>query len=151
MKPETDIFLNQIAQEVVTIEQGLQWFKNLQEDQQREIFRDLVFIICQAKAKPVDAENAVARSGLSPTFTPCVLLFKAMKEQPYASSVLEQALWKIMGLPENEREKSFRLFIALFQVADARRRERNFDPERHWWHRDLSDEQVVADLLAGKE
>lgn len=58
------------------------------------------------------------------------------------------ALSKVLGLPANERDKSFLLLLALFAVADQRRRQSDFNPARHWWHRDLSDDKVVADILA---
>lgn len=148
MTIELEIYLNQIAQEVVTLEEALQWFKNLEQEEQMDTFRTLLFILLQAGAVADDADNTVAKSGLRPTFTPCVLLLKAQREQPFAPAALQEVLWKIANLPANEKEKSFRLLIALFQVADARRRERCFEPERHWWHQDLSDEKVVAEVLA---
>lgn len=148
MTIELEICLNQIAQEVVPPDEALQWFNNFEHDEQMGMFQILLFINLQAGALADDADQAVSRSGLRPTFTPCVLLYKAQRMQPHSQPALQQVLWKIANLPANEKEKSLHLFVALFQVADARRRERCFQPERHWWHRELSDENVVAEILA---
>jgi len=148
MTIELEMYLNQIAQEVVPTDEALQWFNDLKDSEQLDMFQILLFIILQAGALADDADRAVTKSGLRPTFTPCVLLYKVQREQPFSQSALQQVLLKIVNLPANEKEKSFRLLIALFQVADARRRERCFEPERHWWHRDLSDKNVVAEILA---
>jgi hypothetical protein len=55
---------------------------------------------------------------------------------------------KIIGLPEHEREKSFVLFLGLLAVADGRRRKTACAAGcTHWWHRDLSDPDVVRSTL----
>jgi hypothetical protein len=60
------------------------------------------------------------------------------------------AMRTIVGLPEAERHKSFILLLSLLAVADERRRSKRRDSDRHWWHRDLSDERVIAELLAAE-
>jgi hypothetical protein len=56
-------------------------------------------------------------------------------------------LAKIADLPENELHKAFRLLVALLGVCDRRRRqEKPLNTQNHWWHRDLTDPEVIRDL-----
>ncbi|NRA69270.1 MAG: hypothetical protein HRU19_32670, partial [Pseudobacteriovorax sp.] len=59
---------------------------------------------------------------------------------------ITMAMEKICTLPENEREKSFKLLVSLLGVSDGRRRSEEVYCN-HWWHRDLSDDEVVRDIL----
>ena len=55
----------------------------------------------------------------------------------------------MISLPEPERDKAFRLFLALFSLADERRRKTECASGcSHWWHRDLSDELLVRRLVS---
>ncbi|MFJ5141307.1 DUF5958 family protein [Streptomyces sp. NPDC088707] len=62
----------------------------------------------QARARQDDAPESIARSGIRPTHTPAVMLMK----------------WRfgMAQLPAYELTKSFRLLVALFSIADTRRR-----------------------------
>ncbi|WP_246114022.1 DUF5958 family protein [Streptomyces montanus] len=64
----------------------------------------------QARAVESDAENAIARSGLRPAYTPAVMLTR----------------WRLnmSDLPFYDRARAFLLLVALFAIADTRRRER---------------------------
>jgi hypothetical protein len=137
-----ELLLNQVAQGVLTAGDGATWFQALQADCQREVLRWLANMATQAGARTEDAEPAIRTAGLKPTLTPCVLLTK---------EYLPVQLAKIVNLPAGESLKSFRLLMALFQIADARRRAiRCAGGCSHWWHRDLADAGVVDELLAAK-
>jgi hypothetical protein len=117
--------LNEIGRSIL-VEAGVNWFRSLDDKTKTAVLIDLVMFALQAGARPSDAEPAIARSGLKPTFTPCVLL----KRSPLSSS-----LAKIRQLPPNEQEKSFRLLVALYRIADDRRRStRCAGGCSHWWH-----------------
>lgn len=148
MSLQLDIYLNQVVQGVISLAAGEQWFSQLPDGAQVEALERLAYFALQAGAVGADVDSAVVRSGLKTGYTPCRVLAAQTKNNPKASSALRVALSKVIALPTNERSKSFLLLIALFCVADQRRRERNFDPVHHWWHRDLSDAQIVADILA---
>lgn len=91
--------------------------------------------ILQAKPKPEDVTAAIAESQLKPTLTPCVLIAKPN---------LRVQLARLATLPEFELLRVFRLLIKLLAAADGRRRkEQPLDHTNHWWHRDLSDPDVV--------
>jgi hypothetical protein len=147
MSLELDIYLNQLAQGVKPLSAGEQWFLQLPEEAQVDALRRLASHAMQAGAVGNDVAAAVSASGLKSSYTPCSMLTAHTKDQ-LASSALRVAMSRVIALPAPERRKTFLLLIALLSVADRRRRERDFDPARHWWHRDLSDERVVADILA---
>ncbi|WP_128380839.1 DUF5958 family protein [Streptomyces cavernae] len=118
---ERQVILNELAQEIRQVSEGAAWFSALVEDEQRLVLRELVQFCLQARAVEADAEEAIARSGLRPTYTPAVMLTK----------------WRLnmSALPPYDRARAFRLLVALFAIADTRRRERYCaDGCGHDWH-----------------
>ena len=106
---------NRLAQGLLTWDQGLAWFELLDPDTRREVL--LVAERCTVQAHPLPSEvsGAIEMSGLKPTLTPCVILRKA--DPP------ERGLWKIARLTGTEQKQAFKLLVALFSIADRRRRE----------------------------
>ncbi|MFH9061488.1 DUF5958 family protein [Streptomyces coeruleorubidus] len=102
------MILNEVAQGLRPIAEGVEWFEALPEDEQRKVLHALVLFCGQARACEEDVPESIARSGIRPTHTPAVMLMR----------------WRfgMEGLPSYELTKSFRLLIALFSIADARRR-----------------------------
>ncbi|MEV5089192.1 DUF5958 family protein [Streptomyces albogriseolus] len=81
----------------------------------------LVLFCGQARACEEDVPESIARSGIRPTHTPAVMLTK----------------WHfgMEALPAYELIKSFRLLVALFSIADSRRRALHcVDGCGHAWH-----------------
>ncbi|WP_426614058.1 DUF5958 family protein [Bradyrhizobium sp. McL0616] len=135
---EEEILLNQLAQGIVSGSEGDAWFEAKNEDDKRRLLRGLSNFIQQARPKPDDVAGAIAESRLKPTLTPCILI---------AMPNLNVQLAKLLTLPEFELPRVFRLLIKLLAAADnRRRREQPLDLVNHWWHRDLSDLDVVNDI-----
>ena len=133
-----EILLNQLAQGIASDAEGEAWFSAQSGDNKRRLLRGLGNFILQAGPKPEDAAIAIAESQLKPTLTPCVLI---------AMPNLRVQLAKVATLPEFELPRVFRLLIKLLAAADGRRRkEQPPDLVNHWWHRDLSDPDVVNDI-----
>src|SRR4051812_26273131 len=103
-----------MAEGLLPWDSGVSWFIELPSSDKKSVLRDLGFIANQAHSRADEVDAAIAMAGLKPTFTPCVLVYKA--------SSPEKAFHKIVSLPEAEWEKSFRLLVALLSIADARRR-----------------------------
>ncbi|MGR4849972.1 DUF5958 family protein [Streptomyces sp. LARHCF252] len=117
--------LNELAQGLRPTTEGVEWFEGLSEDDQRKVLHSLVGFCGQARACEDDVPESIARSGIRPTHTPAVMLTK----------------WRfgMTALPADELTKSFRLLVALFSIADTRRRTRHCaDGCGHEWH-NLSD------------
>ena len=123
---ERTIGLNELAQGLRPLGQGVEWFEDLATDEQFEVLRDLSGFCIQARATVDDGPESVRLAGIRPTHTPAVLI---------ARGQLPGQLEKIINLPQDERVKAFRLLVALLGVADMRRRERTCaDGCTHAWH-----------------
>ena len=124
---QSELQLNRIAQGLVSEANGLQWFTAHAEPERAAILKDLANITQQAHPRPEEVPAAIARSALKSTFTPCVML------QTAARPTL--ALARIASLPEAEHVKAFRLLMALFSIADTRRRDTHCKNGcTHDWH-----------------
>ncbi|MCX4538214.1 DUF5958 family protein [Streptomyces sp. NBC_01669] len=123
-----DVILNELAQGLRPMSQGIEWFDGLSPEEQSETLRFLRHHCVQARAVTEDGPESIRRAGLRPTHTPAMLITRGR---------IDQQLGKIAGLaPLDERRKAFRLLIAVLAIADERRRERFcFDGCGHWWHR----------------
>lgn len=124
---ERDVLLNELAQGLRPMSEGIEWFDGLDSEAQSEVLLFLRHHCVQARAVAEDASESISRSGLRPTHTPAVLLSRGR---------IDVQLGKIVGLtPVDERRKAFRLLIAVLTVADGRRRERFCSGGcGHWWH-----------------
>ncbi|MER8236631.1 DUF5958 family protein [Streptomyces sp. NPDC094049] len=113
---ERDVLLNELAQGLHPMSQGIEWFDGLGREEQSEVLLFLRHHCIQARAVAEDAPESIRRSGLRLTHTPAVLISRGR---------IDEQLGKIAGLaPLDERRKTFRLLTAVLAVADARRRER---------------------------
>ncbi|MFC8951571.1 DUF5958 family protein [Streptomyces sp. NPDC057101] len=115
------MILNELALGLRPTAEGVEWFESLSEDDQRKALHTLVLFCGQARGREDDVSESIARSGIRPTHTPAVMLTK----------------WRfgMESPPAYELTKSFRLLIALFSIADTRRRElRCAGGCGHEWH-----------------
>lgn len=143
MKFNKDIFLNQLAQTVKSIDEGENWFEDLKQNEQFEVLAKIVFFILQIGVNKNDLEKSICSSGLKSTYTPCQILIRVSEHE----FKIALALSKIINLREDKRKKSFRLLIALFSQVLQRQLKESFQPERYWWHRDLSNVNTVREIL----
>ncbi|MEU6177478.1 DUF5958 family protein [Streptomyces coeruleorubidus] len=68
------MILNELAQGLRPIAEGVEWFEALPEDEQRKVLHALVLFCGQARACEEDVPESIARSGIRPTHTPAVML-----------------------------------------------------------------------------
>ncbi|WP_435222556.1 DUF5958 family protein [Streptomyces sp. Tue6028] len=116
-----EVILNELAQGRRPSVEGVEWFEGLSKDDQRKVLHALVLFCEQARAREDDVPESIARSGIRPTHTPAVMVTK----------------WRfgMAQLPAYELTKSFRLLVALFSIADTRRRTLHCAGEcGHAWH-----------------
>ncbi|RST17459.1 hypothetical protein E2C00_32985 [Streptomyces sp. WAC05374] len=125
---QRDVILNELAQGLRPMSQGIAWFDALDPQEQSEALLFLRHHCVQARATAEDGPESIHRAGLRPTHTPAVLITQGR---------INEQLGKIASLtPRGERRKAFRLLIAVLGIADARRRERHCSHGcGHWWHR----------------
>jgi hypothetical protein len=118
--------LNRVAQGRLGPDDVLPWFSQLPPESQARVNRRLAYFALQAGVVESDVMPAVNAAGLSPRYTPCVLLKKG---------TLKTQLPKVLSLPPNESSKTFRLLCQVFRIADERRRVTRCTPNcGHWWH-----------------
>lgn len=135
MSLETEILLNQIAQGVRSVDEGLHLITR--SDAAEDLWLALRMMIRQAHPTALDVEEAIVSAGLKPTYTPCVLLLK--DQRPHQTQ-------RVTALPENEFEKAFRLLLAVFVIADRRRQQSCPVSCQHGWHHDFADADVLAEI-----
>ncbi|GEB57121.1 DUF5958 family protein [Streptomyces gardneri] len=125
---ERDVMLNELAQGLRPMSQGIEWFDALGPQEQSETLLFLRHHCVQARAVTEDGPESIRRAGLRSTHTPAVLITRGR---------IDLQLGKIAGLtPLDERRKAFRLLIAVLAIADGRRRDRFCSGGcGHWWHR----------------
>ncbi|MFE7789732.1 DUF5958 family protein [Streptomyces sp. NPDC057460] len=125
---ERDVMLNELAQGLRPMSQGVEWFDALGPEEQSEALLFLCHHCVQARVVAEDGPESIRRAGLRPTHTPAVLITRGR---------IEHQLGKIASLtPLDERRKAFRLLVAVLAIADGRRRKRFCsDGCGHWWHR----------------
>jgi hypothetical protein len=120
------IVLNELAQGVWPLAEGVTWFERSDIDERSLILRSLALYCREANATARDARKSARAVGLDPTDTPAVLI---------AHRCDEEQLVKIIRLPEGEWTKAFRLLVVLFSRADTRRRQRSCAAGcLHEWH-----------------
>jgi hypothetical protein len=122
---ERDVMLNELAQGLRPMSQGIGWFDAHGPEEQSEALLFLHHRCVQADAVTEDGPESIRRAGLRPTHTPAALITHGR---------IERQLGEIAAL--DERRKAFRLLVAVLAIADGRRRER-FCTDRcgHWWPR----------------
>ena len=136
------LYLNQVAQNVVTLGDATREFRDLDSDARSDVMHRLYLMTHQSHPLPDEVPVAITQSGLKPTFTPCVML---------SDGNIESQLSRIAKLPDNELDKAFLLVLALFRIADNRRRQFCGNNCHHWWHQDLSDDAVVREVTRNGE
>ncbi|MFE7595566.1 DUF5958 family protein [Streptomyces sp. NPDC057494] len=86
---ERDIILNELAQGLRPMSQGIGWFDSHGLKEQAEILVFLRHYCVQARAVTEDGPESIRRAGLRPTYTPAVLITRGS---------IDQQLGKIAGL-----------------------------------------------------
>jgi hypothetical protein len=123
---ESERIINEIAQGLIRLDEGVRWFSALESAQQKAVLREVVNYSMQAHATVEDGREGVARSGVKPTANPAVMIVR----EP-----LPDRMAKIISLPDSENVKAFRVLVSTFSVADTRRRETECRGTcSHAWH-----------------
>lgn len=124
---QTDLRLNLLAQEKLTLREGLAWFESLSEPEKRGVLHRLIVMAVQAQVTPQDGVESVRKSGLKATKNSAILVSRVKDHR--------LSLGKMATLPNQELIDSFQLMIIAFGLADSRRRELKCRTGcSHWWH-----------------
>ena len=123
---EEEIILNKISQDIISLEDGIIWFDNLNLTEKKDIIIKLSMFVSQTKPKEKIELG---------------LIFSPPYKRSTSSVILEKydntnvALSKIITLPDNELKNSFISLMRVFKVCDKIRRETECkDGCTHYWH-----------------
>ncbi|MCU0353635.1 MAG: DUF5958 family protein [Cytophagales bacterium] len=123
---ESEILLNQIAQDKRTLEEGIEWFDNLSDELQNSALDNLLFFTMQAFPSQESIDRALQDIPTEENTTPAVI---------YKKNTLTTALQKIQKLPKTERKNAFVVTLSIFRAADTHRRETHCKNGcQHEWH-----------------
>jgi hypothetical protein len=137
---------NQLVRGRIDLDGFGRWYDALLPDQRVTLGDTVLGLARQAGVLDADYDEALAVAGVPADHPVARRVSEARQERhfPFMS-----AARLLPTLDDGDMRVAFRLFAALFGIAEGRvyRRE---TPGccNHWWHRDLLDDRVVQDLLA---
>ncbi|NUK82341.1 hypothetical protein HRW23_34275 [Streptomyces lunaelactis] len=120
---ETEQVVNEVAQDLRTLDDGAAWFSGLSLAGRQEVLREVAGYAMQAHITAADGRAGVARSGVKPTANPSVMICMDPPRSGFSN------------LPADEHVKAFRVLVSVFAVADTRRRDTYCKGTcGHTWH-----------------
>lgn len=134
-----EIFINQYAQHIHSLETMDQWFNSKDIFYKKKIVHGLLLMVIQAH--PTYEEIFDASVELKVERSPVAV--KLMnKNKPYSKFGYE-----LLNLPEADMLNCFNLLLEILSIADNRRRQICcINGCTHWWHQDLSDPSILETL-----
>lgn len=135
------ILLNQYVQQVVTRQEIDKWFLSLEENEKQSSVKEVWILATQAQVAEGDVLQAAKEAELKPTHTPVVMLL-ANKLPLYRRG------YELANMKGSVLNQAFLLTLECFVLAERRRKEKeDMKNCNHWWHKDLSDERVIKEIL----
>ncbi|MGW2303288.1 DUF5958 family protein [Streptomyces sp. NPDC001809] len=123
LRRETERVVNEVAQGLRTLDDGTAWFAALPPEGRQGVLRGVAGYAMQAHITAEDGRAGVAGSGVKPTANPSVMI------------CMDPARYGFANLPADEHVRAFRVLVAVFSVADTRRRETHCKGRcSHAWH-----------------
>jgi len=123
---ESELKINKLAQGLIPLEEGLEWYDISDAEYRENIMRALDLCVYQSHPTVEDIEEGIKLSGLKETYSPCVLVRKKH---------FNEARNKIIHMPELDQRRGFILLLSIFSVADERRRKTQCKGGcDHEWH-----------------
>jgi hypothetical protein len=119
-------YLNEVAQKLRTFEESLAAFERLSREEQLAVLGVLEFMAHQAHATSEDVPEALTRGLVEPSFRPAW--------QPHTSGIYFATDAHYAKRDMTDLLQQYRYLIALYSVADERRRVDCAGQCSHWWH-----------------
>ena len=135
------LLINQYVQKIVLETDIKAWFSPLSEDEKQSIVKNLWMLAIQAQVVESDVNIAAENIGLKKTHTPVVMLLKgevSFQNRGYR-------LYELKGIV---LEQAILLALECFSLAESRRKLKKCGTScNHWWHRDLSNDSIVNEII----
>lgn len=143
---QEEVILNQYAQGIKSSTELLEWYNSFDIDKKRSILIEIWSLANQARVNEEDVEDARITVGLKATHTPVRML--CSEKLPFKNRG-----YKLADLRGKEQIQAFLLILNCFAIAEQRRKS-ICDAEKencnHWWHQDLSNTQLIQEILKNK-
>lgn len=136
MTIDDQILINKFGQSLLRIQDIVTHFHSLDIDGQRNLLKDIVYLLIQTRPKEADLDLAIEIGKLRPTFTPVVKLKKG--------GLVPHVFRELLNLPENEWEKVLILLLSIYKISYGRILEIEKNNPDKWWFQDLSDESFIT-------
>lgn len=135
------ILLNQYVQGVANREDVVNWYLSLDEDSKKMTVKEIWILATQAKILENDLITVTTQAGLKPNLNPVQML--KINKMPF-----HRRGYELANLKGTILDQAFLLVLECFVLAERRRKELE-EPDKctHWWHQDLSDENVIREIL----
>lgn len=147
MKNEIAIYLNKVVQGIIPLNDSLQWFNNLDDEQRILMLETLIYYVQQSGMSASSIKNFLepARlfSGLKIGHTPVQILKSIEQTGLMSTSALKVGLYKFLKLPKTEQNQSFLLLVGILNYNFHMKK--NSDP-RKWWYEDLSQDKNLPGI-----
>ncbi|MFE5941643.1 DUF5958 family protein [Streptomyces sp. NPDC056480] len=111
LRREAERVVNEIAQELRTLDEGTSWFSDLSPAGRQVVLQEVAGYAMQAHITAADGREGVVRSGVKSTANPSVMI------------CMDPPRYGFAALPADEHVKAFRVLVSVFSVADTRRRQ----------------------------
>lgn len=135
------ILLNQYVQGVAKREEITQLYSSFDESDKQCSVKEIWMLATQAQVTEEDVVSAVSKAKLKPTHTPVQML--QTSKMPF-----HRRGYELANLKGTVLNQAFSLVLECFALAERRRKEQEkSEPCNHWWHRDLSNENIVKEIL----
>ncbi|MCX5417759.1 DUF5958 family protein [Streptomyces sp. NBC_00059] len=123
VRREAERVVNEVAQGLRTLDDRSSWFSALSPAERQAVLQEVGGYAMQAHITATDGQVGVARSGVKPTANSSVMI------------CMDPPRYGFAALPADEHVKAFRVLVAVFSVADTRRRQTLCNGScGHAWH-----------------
>ena len=131
-----EIAINQFGQGVHSTNDFLDQFIKLNEEEKKDRLRELLVPLWEIDPTQADIEQALVDGDLPPDYKPCFSIPKLLKGVRVG-----------FYLNEDAPEKDYKFLLHLFKTAYQRHLALEKDNSDDWHYWDLSDSQIVQDIL----
>ena len=136
------ILLNQYAQKIISKNDVIDWYALFEEADRQSIVKSIWSLALQAQVVENDVLLAAKTANLKSTHTPTIMLLKG--KDPFRNRGYN--LSKLKGTTLNQ---AFEIVLECFVLAEQRRKSKEDSTNcNHWWHKDLSNKEIINEILS---
>lgn len=135
------LLLNKYVQGIEKREEVVNWIISNNEESKQRLVQELWMLAIEAGIRNEDIDRAAINAGLKLTHTPVVML-------KTGNLTLHKRGYDLVNQRGIVLNQALLLVLECFAIAERRRKENECGSTcNHWWHKDLSDEKVVKEIL----